>query len=145
MAYFGAVALPLALTDIREHRLPNKLTLPAIPLTLVAWVALAVLENRWAYLAVAVAVAVIVFIVGVGANRTGYLGMGDVKLFAGLALMLGWFMGASALLLPVIAIVIAMAHYFIGVAVGRLRKGGSLPLGPHILISAVLMLVVALG
>jgi Flp pilus assembly protein protease CpaA len=144
VAYFVAVAVPLITTDIREHRLPNKLTLPAIPLTAVSWLALAVMGNRWVDLAVAVGVAVIVFAVGLGVNLMGVLGMGDVKLFTGLALMLGWFMGLFALLLPLLAIVIAVAHYLIGVAVGTLRKGGSLALGPHIFASAVLLSGLAL-
>jgi Flp pilus assembly protein protease CpaA len=139
IGYFVAVASPLIITDIREHRLPNKYTLPAIPLTAVSWLALAVMSNRWVDLAVAAGVAVIVFAVGLGINRMDYLGMGDVKLFTGLALMLGWFIGLFALLLPLLAIVIAVAHYLIGVALGRLRRGGSLALGPHIFAGAVLL------
>jgi leader peptidase (prepilin peptidase)/N-methyltransferase len=144
VAYFGAVAVPLITTDIREHRLPNKLTLPAIPLTAVSWLALAVMSNRWADLAVAVGVAVIVFAVGLGVNRMGNLGMGDVKLFTGLALMLGWFMGLFALLLPLLAVLIAVAHYLVGVAVGKIRWGGSLALAPHIFASAGLLFGLAL-
>ena len=144
VAYFGAVAVPLIITDIREHRLPNKLTIPAIPLTAVSWLVLAVMGNRWADFAVALGVAVIVFAVGLGVNRMGYLGMGDVKLFTGLALMLAWFMGLWALLLPVAAVVVAVAHYLVGVGVGKLRWGGSLALGPHIIGSAGLMLGLAL-
>ena len=144
VAYFGAVAVPLIITDIREHRLPNKLTIPAIPLTAVSWLALAVMGNRWADFAVALGVAVIVFAVGLGVNRMGYLGMGDVKLFTGLALMLGWFAGLFALLLPLLAVLIAVAHYLVGVGVGKLRWGGALALGPHIIGSAGLMLGLAL-
>jgi leader peptidase (prepilin peptidase)/N-methyltransferase len=144
VAYFGAVAVPLIITDIREHRLPNKLTIPAIPLTAVSWLALAVMGNRWADFAVALGVAVIVFAVGLGVNRMGVLGMGDVKLFTGLALMLAWFMGLWALLLPVAAVVAAVAHIAIGLAVRKFRMGGSLALGPHIIGSAGLMLGLAL-
>jgi leader peptidase (prepilin peptidase)/N-methyltransferase len=144
VAYFVAVAVPLITTDIREHRLPNKYTLPAIPLTAVSWLALAVMGNRWVDLAVAVGVAVIVFAIGLGVNKMDYLGMGDVKLFTGLALMLGWFIGLFALLLPLLAVLIAVVHYLVGVAVGKLRRGGALALGAHIFASAGLLFGLAL-
>ena len=139
VAYFGAVAVPLIITDIREHRLPNKLTIPAIPLTAVSWLALAVMGNRWADFAVALGVAVIVFAVGLGVNRMGYLGMGDVKLFTGLALMLAWFIGLWALLVPIVALVAVAVHILVGVRVGILRAGSSLAFGPHLIGSAVLL------
>lgn len=137
--YFTAVAVPLVITDIREHRLPNKLTLPAIPLTLGSWLALAVMDNRWADFAVAVGSAVIIFALGLGANRVGSLGMGDVKLAVGLVLMLAWFIGVWALLLPIVAGVIVAVHILVGVRLGILGAGSSLAFGPHLIGSAVLL------
>lgn len=144
VAYFGAVAVPLILTDIREHRLPNKLTIPAIPLTAVSWLALAVMGNRWADFAVALGVAVIVFAVGLGVNRMDYIGMGDVKLFTGLALMLAWFIGLWALLLPVLAVALGVGSALVRVALGRLSKGSSVALGPHIFSAGALLAGLAL-
>jgi len=138
--YFTAVAVPLVITDIREHRLPNKLTLPAIPLTLGSWLALAVMDsNRWPDFAVAVGSAVIIFALGLGANAIGSLGMGDVKLAVGLVLMLAWFIGLWALLVPIVALVAVAVHILVGVRVGILRAGSSLAFGPHLIGSAVLL------
>lgn len=144
VAYFAVVAIPLIITDIREHRLPNKFTLPAIAITLGSWFALAVIENRWQNFWVAVGSAVIIFALGLGANRFGSLGMGDVKLATGLVLMLAWFVGLVAVVLPVIVAVVVVVHYFIGTRLGTLRVGSSLAVGPHIVASAVLIYAVGI-
>ena len=139
VAYFVAVAVPLIITDNREHRLPNKLTIPAVPITAFAWLSLAILDNRWADFWLSLGMAVIVFAVGLGVNRMGNLGMGDVKLFTGLALMLTWFIGAWSLLLPIGAVVICVAHHLIKVAIGKARAGSSVAMGQYIFITAGLM------
>lgn len=144
VAYFAVVAIPLVITDIREHRLPNKLTLPAIAITLGSWLLLAIDENRWHTFGVAVGSAVIIFALGLGANRLGYLGMGDVKLATGLVLLLAWFVGLVAVALPVIGAVVVAIHYFVGSRLGTLRVGSSLAVGPHIVASAVLIYVVGI-
>lgn len=142
--YFTAVAVPLIITDNREHRLPNKLTLPAIPITAFAWLSLAILDNRWADFWLSLGMAVIVFALGFGANRVGNLGMGDVKLFTGLALMLAWFIGAWSLLLPIGAVVICVAHYLVKVALGKLSQGSAVAMGQYIFITAGLMFGIGL-
>jgi prepilin signal peptidase PulO-like enzyme (type II secretory pathway) len=97
------------------------------------------MANRWDNFAVAVGSAVIIFALGLGANRSGYLGMGDVKLAVGLVLMLAWFVGAWALLLPIVVGVVVAVHILVGYRLGTLRAGSSLALGPHLIGSAVLM------
>lgn len=144
VAYFVAVAVPLIITDNREHRLPNKLTIPAIPITAFAWLSLAILDNRWPDFWLSLGMAVIVFALGFGANRVGNLGMGDVKLFTGLALMLTWFIGAWSLLLPIGAVAICIAHYLVKVAIGKLRWGSSIAMGQYIFITAGLMFGIGL-
>lgn len=139
MAYFLAVAVPLITTDNREHRLPNKLTLPAIPITAFAWLSLATLDNRWPDFWLSLGMAVIVFALGLGVNRMGYLGMGDVKLFVGLVMLLTWFVGAWSLLLPVLAVVVCATHYLVKVAIGKLSRGSSIAMGQYIFFTAGLM------
>ena len=76
--YISAVivwSVALARIDFREHRLPNRLTLPAIP------VALGVLAlNRPENLGFAATLAVVVMALGLVAHRVADLGLGDVKL-----------------------------------------------------------------
>ena len=45
--YLLAVAWPLARTDIREHRLPNKYTLPAIAIAFTAELIAAAISDQW--------------------------------------------------------------------------------------------------
>lgn len=139
VAYFVAVAYPLITTDNREHRLPNKYTLPAIPITALSWLYLAIADSRWVEFWLSLGFAVIMFVVGLGANRVGNLGMGDVKLFTGLVMMLTAFIGAWSLLLPVLALVVCLAHHFIEVALGRRRMGSSIAMGQYIFAGATLM------
>ena len=76
----------------------------------------------------------ITFAISLGVNRMGFLGMGDVKLMSVMALALGWYSAA----LPVIALLISFL--FAGVvaiclvAIGKMKLGGSMPLGPYLLV-----------
>jgi leader peptidase (prepilin peptidase)/N-methyltransferase len=83
--YFTAVTLwsvALARVDFREHRLPDRLTLPAIPIAvgLVAW-------SRPEALTFAVGASLAVGSVGLLAQRVADLGWGDVKLLPSVGLL----------------------------------------------------------
>jgi leader peptidase (prepilin peptidase)/N-methyltransferase len=77
-----AWAVALARVDFREHRLPDRLTLPAIPISvgLVAW-------SRPEALTFAVGAAIAVGTVGLVSQRLADLGWGDVKLFPSVGLL----------------------------------------------------------
>ena len=144
IVYLALVAIPLIVIDIREHRLPNKLVIPAIPLTLVLWVIVASIEGKWGNLFIALGIGLLTFGLGLGANRLLELGMGDVKLFTAMALVLGWFMGGTALLLPVIATAIAIGYGFLMFRLGKLRAGSAIAFGPHIYAGFAILLGIAL-
>ncbi len=90
---FLALSLPLALIDLRERRLPDRLVLPAYPSLVLLLLAAAIEEGAWPRLLDA--------LVCSGALFGGYLalrlmnptglGGGDVKLAAPIGLLLGWF------------------------------------------------------
>ncbi len=98
-----AWAVALARVDFREHRLPDRLTLPAIP------VALGVLAlNRPQNLGFAATIALVVMAMGLVANRIADLGLGDVKLLPSVVILVSnaenpaenlaeWFVGMSIL------------------------------------------------
>jgi leader peptidase (prepilin peptidase)/N-methyltransferase len=76
--YLGVVtvwSVALARVDFREHRLPDRLTLPAIPVAAV----LIVFMNPSA-LRFAATTAVVLLAAGLVAHRVADLGLGDVKL-----------------------------------------------------------------
>ena len=135
--YLLAVTWPLAVIDLREHRLPNRLVLPAYPIALLAQLVASMVSMDWVRYLFAVACALGVLVVGLAANYFDVLGMGDVKLAGALALILGYF----NLYLPVLAIGLAFVLAF-GVIIvlmfkGKVKIGTSIPLGPYLLLSFI--------
>ena len=142
-AYLLAVAWPLARTDIREHRLPNKYTLPLVPVALAGQVAAAWSTGEWSRLGVAWGWAVVAFVVGLGINRIGTLGMGDVKLITGMSLSLGWFTPVAPLLALCAAFALATVVVLFLFATRKARMGSSIALGPYLLVGFVIALGVS--
>lgn len=153
-AYVAAVAVPLAVTDAREHRLPNALVLPgyAFAAVGVVWAWLARGSSPGAVVACAVGTLVVMAMLGAG----GAIGMGDVKLAGllsgALAAVAGErgppeFSGVSAFAAVIAwAVISALTAGAAGVAefwAGR-GAGAELALGP-ILLAAFGVVVVVLG
>ena len=132
--YLLAVSWPLARIDIRERRLPNRLTLPALPTALFGQ-ALAVLYGAelWRLL-VSFLLAVTAFAVCLGLNRYAGLGMGDVKLIAGITLSLAWFNPLLPAIAVLIGLVIAGAVSLALVALRKASMGSSIAFGPYLLV-----------
>jgi leader peptidase (prepilin peptidase)/N-methyltransferase len=139
--YLVAVTWPLIRIDISERRLPNWLTLPAIPITVLGQIlAVALGAESWRLL-IAVFAAVVAFSASLALNRYAGLGMGDVKLITAITLALAWF----SPLLPAIALLIGfMIAGAVSLAMVFLRKasmGSSIALGPYLLVGFVLSLI----
>lgn len=144
VAYLLAVSGPLIITDIREHRLPNKLVLPAIPVAFVSWLVLAITLNEWGKFFIALLCGVGIFTLGLVANRFGSLGMGDAKLAFALLLVVGWFSWPLALLVPVVAVLFAMVSIAYLVFVRKVGMPQSIAFGPHLIIAFAFLLGIAL-
>jgi Flp pilus assembly protein protease CpaA len=108
--------------------------LPAFPITLLGQIAAGIATGLWWNMLWAALAMFVTFAVSLGVNRLGLLGMGDVKLMAAMALALGWYSVA----LPVIALLISFLAAGLVAAVllvlGKIRLGGSMPLGPYLLL-----------
>ena len=124
-----AWSVALARVDFREHRLPDVLTLPAIP---VAVVSVAVLNPR--SLTFATTTAAGLFGLGIIAHRIADLGLGDVKLLPSVGILaanssqpgdtvLKWFVAMA---------VFGGIHAVIHLAITRDRRS-HIPFGPAIL------------
>jgi leader peptidase (prepilin peptidase)/N-methyltransferase len=133
-AYLLAVAWPLARTDMREHRLPNRLTLPLLPIALAGQVLAAIATGEWSRIGVSLGWAVVAFVIGLGINRIGTLGMGDVKLITGMSLSLGWFTPVAPLIALCAAFAAATLVVLFLFATRKARMGSSIALGPYLLI-----------
>ena len=143
IAYLLAVAVPLITTDISERRLPNKLVLPSIPITLVCWIALAVIYGLWQPLFVALACALLVGVLGFVAVVMGGIGMGDVKLTFALVLVVSWFSWWLGLLIPVLGVGIGLLIASYEEFVRKQMKSSSIPLGPFLIGASALALGLA--
>ena len=136
--YLVAIAWPLSRIDIREHRLPNRLVVPAFPIAIAGFVIASAISNQWANFGVAIAAAFISFFVGLAANRWASLGMGDVKLISAISLALGWFSFVAPLIAVILAFISASLIVLVLMALRKASLGSSIALGPYLLAGFVL-------
>ena len=134
-AIFAAATVPLALSDVRERRLPNRPLAAATAAVAGALLAAAALGGEWARLAGAAAASAAYFaaLLLLRAASRGGLGGGDVKLGPLLGLALGWVgSAAAALWAPLLVAVGAGAAGL----VARRRGRAEFALGPVLLAGA---------
>lgn len=134
LIYLFTVAWPLAITDIRERRLPNRLVLPAIPITVVGQVLASIGGATWWQMLIAAIAALITFGLGLLANLRSGLGMGDVKLMTTISLALGWFSPMAPFVALSLAFVAAGLWLGLKLLVQKANMGSSVALGPYLLV-----------
>ena len=135
--YLLVVAWPLTVIDLREHRLPNRLVLPAFPVAFLTQLIATIISADWARQLSAVLIALTVGVIGLGANYIDALGMGDVKLATVIALTLGYFNPWLPVIAIGIAFVLAFAVVLVLITLGKVKIGSSIPLGPYLLVSFI--------
>jgi leader peptidase (prepilin peptidase)/N-methyltransferase len=123
--------------DLREHRLPNRLVLPAFPVALLAQLIATIISADWARQLFALLIALLIAAIGLGANYIDALGMGDVKLATVIALTLGYFNPWLPVIAIGIAFVLAFAVVLVLITLGKVKIGSSIPLGPYLLVSFI--------
>ena len=129
-AYLALFTIPLVVIDLRERRLPNKITLPAIALTFVG----IMLTGDWGRVGVAVICAAALFLLGTGLSFKGWLGMGDVKLLVPIGLTLGWF-GWEVLAIGLgLAFFLAGGYVLVRMALQKITATSTIALGPFLLL-----------
>lgn len=131
-ALFGLSWLGVAasVVDVRHHRLPNALTLPALPVALALLLPLgpgSVLRGVVGAV-IAVLAHALLHLVAPAA-----MGAGDVKLAAPIGAVLGAASGVAVVLAMVVAVVLSGIGAVVGVAFGRLGRSGAVPHGPSML------------
>ncbi|WP_324277148.1 A24 family peptidase [Blastococcus brunescens] len=145
--WFAAAGLLLAVIDLRERLLPNRILLPAGIGAAVLLVLAAALDDAWPALlrAVLAAGACFVVLLVMALLAPAGLGMGDVKLAALLGLMLGW-LGWPAVLLGLFLGFLLQA--VIGLALLAVRRAGrrtELPFGPALLLGSLVAALLSGG
>lgn len=134
----GLLGVALGAVDLRHHRLPDALTLPAVPIT----VALVVLTALAFPGSGSLPTALVVTVAGTGlfwllaALAPRAMGLGDVKLLPSLAMMTGYVSAASFLLALLIAFTLGALLSLAGLATRRLSLSSAIPLGPCLLLGS---------
>ena len=136
----AVVAIPLTLVDLREHRLPDRLTLPLWGGSAVT----ALLADPDIAFQGMVASAVVVAFFLMAAESPGQpLGYGDVKLGGGLAMQVGWY-GIEWALWGVALSIVSGGIWALGALIRRkLSLRDDLPFGPWLLMGNLLALIQA--
>jgi len=128
-AYLAIFTVPLVVIDLRERRLPNKITLPAIAITILGLL----LTFDWPRIGIATLCATVLFAVGTLLSIKGWLGMGDVKLLVPIGLTLGWF-GWEVLAIALgVAFVLAGLFVLVRMAMQKITATSTIALGPFLL------------
>ncbi len=137
--YVAAVTPELTWVDLRERRLPDRMTLPGIAIAVAATAIQAVASRAvpWVPIVAAAALTVVFFALALA----GGMGLGDVKLVPIIGL-------ASPTL--AIAVVAPLAAFLLGGVVSvvvliRRGRGARIPFGPFLLAGYVVALVLQAG
>lgn len=141
LAWVGVAACYI---DLREHRLPDALTLAAV-LGVGGFLAIgAALDGLWdaygrAWLAALAAVAVFLVLALV---RSSGLGLGDVKLVGSLGLALGWESWSTLVTGLFLGFVLAALVAVVLVTSRRAGRHTALPFGPALLLGTLTTVVI---
>ena len=145
LAWFGAAALVLGGVDLRAHRLPDRVTYPALVGCGVALLVDAVVTGDAGAVLRAAVGAVVAAGAGVAARvaSPAALGRGDVKLLGLLGVVLGW-AGWGVLLGGVLlGLLVGALGSVLLIAAGRAGWRTRVPFGPPLLVGAHLALWLA--
>jgi leader peptidase (prepilin peptidase)/N-methyltransferase len=130
IAFFAIATIPLVVIDFRERRLPNKLTIPGYLLSLVGLL----LTFEWQRVLMAVLISALLFGVGTVISIRGWIGMGDVKLFTGLSLLLAWFDPSLVWQATLWSFGLAAGVVLVGFLVKKMTARSTIALGPYLLV-----------
>ena len=145
--YLAVAGVPLAFIDARQHRLPDVITLPSYPASLLLLGVAALFvpggPGLFVHALIGMAVAVAFFALLLLLSPTG-IGLGDVKLAGPLGAYLGW-LGAAAFVTGLMAAWLLAALTAVGLLVTRrATRKSEIPFGPF-LVAGTLGAVLASG
>lgn len=136
-----AFAVPLAMTDFKEHRLPNHFTVPLIVVTALTLTGYGLASGQYGKLIASGSAMALTFLVGWLLARFADLGMGDVKLLISLNGWLAWHDGW--LVLISLALGLLTANVFaIAIWIKKKDPKEHIALGPFLLLGFCLAAIV---
>jgi leader peptidase (prepilin peptidase)/N-methyltransferase len=139
-----ALGCTLAITDLRCRRLPFPLVAAFVGGGMMALLAAAALDGRWAQLGFACAAAVAVFALALllQVRAPDHTGGGDTAVYGAVALYLGWF-GWEGLLRGLLMASGLTAMVALVVAARSRRTNARFPAGPSLLVGALVSMLFA--
>ena len=131
----GLLLVMLGAVDIVHHRLPDAITLLALPVTALTVILTHLLAPDSGSLAVALVSAFILWALFATMARisSAWMGQGDVKLIPTLGLMMGYLSVGSVVVGLAIAFGLGSVVALAGMATRRLELRSAIPLGPYLL------------
>ncbi|WP_410593622.1 prepilin peptidase [Amycolatopsis sp. lyj-23] len=140
----AAIGVALGVIDILEQRLPSVLVYSGVALVGVLFATSAILHSRGPdFLRALVGMAVIaVFYLALALISRGGLGAGDVKLGGLLGLALGWLGWSALVTATILGWFVAALVWLLLRAARRRRRGSLVPMGPYLLLGALLTITV---
>lgn len=143
-SWFGGWALALAVVDIREHRLPNRMVALAFLGCVVFTGVLAMVNADTDVLVRALAAAIAAAAAFAAAHVLGGMGMGDVKYAAVTGWVLGTIGWSAVWWGHLLGFLAAGGVVVVGVVVSRMNRRTALPFGPFMGLGSLIVGVAAL-
>lgn len=142
------VGIVLTVIDLREHRLPNAITLPmliVVPVGLVVADVLndstAAMDSGWS----GAALGALVWLVALGLiwvlSRGRGMGLGDVKLSPSLGATLGWLSLETALIGLALSFILGGVVSAVLLITKRVHRRTAIPFGPFLLLGSLVAVV----
>ncbi|WP_238412890.1 prepilin peptidase [Saccharothrix deserti] len=142
-SYLAAVAVPLAIVDLAEQRLPSKVVLPSYLVLGGVFATETALNSSYADLLRALAgMVVLAAAYLVLALALGGLGAGDVKLAGLLGLALAWLSWGAVLTGTFVGWLLAAVARVVLRLVWRVERHAPMPLGPYLALGALVTVAV---
>ena len=143
LAYVAGAMIPIIWLDTYRHRVPNKIVVPLMILTLLCWLTLAIWQGEWAKFGISILFFIGTILFGFFINiKHNLLGMGDIKLLAILSMILAWFSWGVALVFLPITVVLSLV---IGFFVLMLSNAKDMRLAPVVFITFGFLVAVAMN
>lgn len=143
LAYVGGAMIPIIWADTYRHKVPNKIVVPLMVLTLLCWLTLAIWQGEWAKFGISILFFIGTVLFGFLINiKYDLLGMGDIKLLAILSMILAWFSwGVALVFVPVLAVLSLVIGFF----VVMLSNAKDLRLSPVVFITFGFLVAIAMN
>ena len=141
----GLLGVGLGAVDIVHHRLPDSLTLPAIPISAAVVIGTGIGSRRAPAVCWSPAVAPLprpAVFWALAALAPRAMGLGDVKLIPSLALLTGYLSVATTVLAVLLAFVLGAVVALAGMLLRRLTLTSAIAFGPFLLAGCWLVLAI---